>query len=182
MIDTNDIFRKCNICKKFDDITSFPEKNKRYYYFHGDQLVFFDQVFYLNITNDTNEILFVFRKKSFIDNDPIVASAIIHSTEFPKIPQNINQLNLEKSETDIKVIDILEPKHQNMTNDSIRKKIGSINIKLSTVAPIPESNEKKNPGPTFPNKPVKIDLFNNNDEDQLIEEPKYNSYTEYMLF
>lgn len=115
-----------NVIRDSDDfrisVTSFPEKNKHYYYFHGNQLVFFDQVFYLNITNDTNEILFVFRKKSFIDNDPIVASAIIHSTEFPKIPQNISQLNLEKSKTDIKVIDLLEPKHQNMTNDSIRKK------------------------------------------------------------
>lgn len=165
-------------------IQSFPEKQKQYHYFRGEQLTFFDQTFSLNITNITEEILLVFRKKNFIDNDPIIASAIIHANEFPKIPQKIEQLNLEKSETDIIKIDIFEPRHQNEPADK-RKIIGAFDVKMSTTVPIPESKDKKIDNSHFPTIQPKVELFNkssSSDENGFIDEPKYNSYTEYILF
>lgn len=95
----------------------------------------------------------------------------------------MNQLNSEITDTVMQTINILEPNQEKkMPNNWERKAISSISFKLAT----PFSETKINSmSPLFPAYLPKIDLFKNiNDENtkNLIEEPKYKSYMEYILF
>lgn len=156
-------------------ITSMPERVKQYFYFHGKEINNTDHVFSLNITNKTEEIIVVFRRKDFIENDPIVASTIIHNTEFPKIPQNINDLSSDKKITPIKTVKILEPNHKQKKNpNKERKVIGKMKVQLSLTVPFLENEESNNNN-------SKTFLLMGKKEEVTIG-PKYNNYMEYMLF
>lgn len=159
-------------------ITSMPERNKQYYFIQGKKLDSFDHIFKLNITNKTEEIIIVLRKKDFIENDPIVASTVIHSEDFPEIPQNIDQLGWERKSTDIKTIDILEPRHRHDSVDKDRKTIGQLKAQMKIILPLPSKNKESTKNNNKLN-----EIFNSNGSDGGIssEKPKFNSYTEYLL-
>ena len=156
-------------------ITSKPDKRKHYYYFSGKQFQSPDLICHLNITNMANEIIIVFRKKNFIEGHPIIGSAIIESCNLPKIPQNINQLSIEKKSTDVKNIKILNP--YQLLNNKNKKEIGEMKIQISVIPPDPDSyqSNSKDNNLIIPLK----NLINNNNPSS---EPKCNSYLEYILF
>lgn len=93
-------------------ITTIPEQNNQYYIIQKKEIHYLNHVLAVNITDNTKKIIVVFRKKSFFSKDPIIASTIIHSDDFPKIPHDINPQNLESSTTDIKIMNIYEPFQQ----------------------------------------------------------------------
>ena len=166
-----------NLIKDTDNIrvsiTSIPEKAKQYFYFQGKEMNSIDHIFDLNITNKTEEVIIVFRRKDFLENDPILASTIIHRSDFPLIPQNINDLSSDKKITPIRTIKILEPNHKhNQEQNKQRKTIGKMKAQLSLTVPFPEESDNKKTNNIF-------QLIKNDEE---LIEPKYNSYTEYMLF
>lgn len=97
-------------------ITTIPEQNNQYYIIQKKEIHYLNHVITVNITENTQKVIIVFRKKSFFSKDPIIASTIIHSDEFPKIPHDINQQNLDSSTTDVKIMNIYEPfQHKNKT-------------------------------------------------------------------
>lgn len=82
-------------------ITTIPEENKQSFIIEANKMNYVHHFFTVNITDQTKKIIFVFRKKSFIQSDPIIASTVIHANEFPK------SLN-DQANTEIKTINIYE--------------------------------------------------------------------------
>ena len=58
-------------------ITTLPEKNKEAFVTEARQMNFVHHFFTINVTDQTQKIIFVFRKIEFFD-DPIIASTIVH--------------------------------------------------------------------------------------------------------
>ena len=83
-------------------ITTIPEENKQHFTLDNRKMDKIHHFFTVNITKNTKKIIFVFRKKSFINSDPIIASTIIQSAEFPK---SID----DPSSNEIKTFTIFEP-------------------------------------------------------------------------
>lgn len=83
-------------------ITTIPEECKQSFFINAKDIHHCHHFFTVNITNQTKKIIVVFRKKSIIQNDPIIASTIIHSNEFPKSKD-------DSQNSDVKRIDIYEP-------------------------------------------------------------------------
>lgn len=158
-------------------ITSKPDRRKKYFYFNGKQFLNSDLICSFNITNETKEIDIVFRKKNFIEGHPIIGSTVINSNNLPKIPQNINQLSIGKKSTDIQIIKISEEIQMqfNKINHS-KKAIGEMKVQISVVPPYPDSVrhvEKDNN--------AIMQFINLMVNDEILKEPKYNSYIEYIL-
>lgn len=171
-----------NMIKEIDEIrmsiTSKPDKRKKYFYFNGKQFLNNDLICSLNITNESNEIYIVFRKKNFIEGHPIIGSAIISSNDLPKIPQNINQLSIDKKETDIKTISILKSfEPHNKDFNTKKNTIGEMKVQISVIPPTPNTNQYNSKDNNI-NMLFKDLLTESND----IIEPKCNSYIEYILF
>ena len=92
----------------------------------------------MNITDETKKIIFVFRKKSFFQNDPIIASTIINSNEFPKSPN-------DQTNTELRTVNIYES-IQKIKNfgykypyDS-RRVFGQMQIQLSLTEAFPSES------------------------------------------
>lgn len=171
-----------NLIKEIDDIrmsiTTKPDKRKQYFYFNGKQFLNNDLVCTLNITNEANEIYIVIRKKNFIEGHPIIGSTIINSNNLPKIPQSINQLSIDKKETDIitlKILNSFEPHNNDFYSN--RNIIGEMKVQISVIPPKPNTNHFNSKDNNI--KVLFKDLITESDE---IIEPKYNSYIEYILF
>lgn len=101
-------------------ITTVPELNKDAFVVDYKMMDHVHHFFTVNITEETKKIIFVFRKKSFFHNDPIIASTIIHSDAFPK--ENDSN-NLE-----VKTVNILEPV---VSGKKDRQTLGQMNIQFS---------------------------------------------------
>ena len=66
-------------------ITTYPEKNKQAFTINAKQMYKAHHLFTANITEQTTKVVFIFRKKNYLQGDPIIATASISSNEFPKL-------------------------------------------------------------------------------------------------
>lgn len=82
-------------------ITTVPDDTKQAFIINASKIHNIHHQFTVNISDKTKKIIFVFRKKNSLQEDPIIASTIIHSYEFPR-PNEIR-------DTEIKKFNILEP-------------------------------------------------------------------------
>ena len=135
-------------------ITTFPEENKQHFYVKGKKINTSNHVFSLNITNKTDKIVMVFRKKNPLGDDPIIASATIHLKKFTELP--IEQITCGTQMTDVKILDIYYPlqkqiqeeQSKEQTNGTAnknmkRKVLGQMEIQLSFSTPYLNSNKEK---------------------------------------
>ncbi|KAK8889100.1 hypothetical protein M9Y10_033844 [Tritrichomonas musculus] len=159
-----------NLLQKNDklrvSITTLPEGNKQAFIIDAKKLSNIHHFFTVNITDKTRKIIFVFRKKSFIQNDPIIASTIVHANLFPNLQD-------DKLNTEMKAINILEPLHGARDADNFnpqqRKVIGHMYIQMSLTNEFPDQNyntryqysQTKNK-----NSYAKMDSYSNVDENQ----------------
>lgn len=117
------------ICNQRDkirvNITTIPEENKDSFEISAKQIHNAHHFFSVNITDQTKKIIFVFRRKSFLQNDPIIASTIVHSNEFPKS---------KNKTTEIKRINLFEPLVNmpgSLNSNENRKIFGQMQIQMT---------------------------------------------------
>lgn len=166
-----------NLIKDKDDvrvsITTMPDETKQHFSLHGKKMNCSNHVFSLNITNQTKHIILVFRKKTLLSDNPIIGSVTIHTKDFPKIPQSVNQLCSGLVTTDIKNVNIYYPLQKQMkemelqsdhymSQDEMRKQmkrkvLGQMQIQLSFTAPY--SSVKTDNNKRYKN--TNLDLKNN---------------------
>ena len=106
-------------------ITTLPEHNKQSFKISGKEISQFYHVFTVDITEKTEDILLVFRKKKTLENSPIIGSTTIHLSS--------------QKEQDIQILNIYEPRqHMNepknklepYTNKTNRQIIGQMKIQF----------------------------------------------------
>lgn len=118
-IDMFSLELKKNIIQNDDtiriSITALPERSKKNITFEAPYLKKVRPSFSVNINEKTEKILIVFRKKKFSDNDPILGSIVIPKGEFPT---NFDDI----ANTELKLIDLLEPL-QHLTDKCVNRKI-----------------------------------------------------------
>ena len=69
-------------------ITTIPEKNKQAFIIEAKKIDNVHHVFSVNITDQTKKVFFVFRKKSYFQGDPIIASVMIDFKDLPNLLDN----------------------------------------------------------------------------------------------
>ena len=157
-----------NVIKDHEEIrvsiTTMPEEKKQHFKMHAKKMENSNHIFAINITNQTKKVIMVFRKKSLLYNDPIIASTIIHQSDFPKLPQGMHVFNSDPISTDIKTLDIYYPLQKQIremrehvhdykfpaqptdqTSRINRKVLGKMQIQMSFTTPYPDldtENEK----------------------------------------
>lgn len=129
-------------------ITTFPEENKQHFEVKGKKIYCTNHVFALNITNQTDKIVLVFRKKSVLNENPIIASATLHLKKFVNLP--IKEITTGMTSTDVKILDVYYPLQKQLqeeerkkgtTNNSQmkRKVLGQMEVQLSFTTPYLQS-------------------------------------------
>ncbi|KAK8857388.1 hypothetical protein M9Y10_015793 [Tritrichomonas musculus] len=142
-------------------VTTIPEGNKQHFKIKGKKICSSNHVFSLNITNKTDRIVIVFRKKTALKDDPIIASATIHLKDFAELP--IQEITSGTTNTDVKILDIYYPlqkqiheeqkanERQNLpiqNNTEMKKQIkrkvlGQMEVQLSFTTPYLKSEQEK---------------------------------------
>lgn len=161
-------------------ITTMPDESKQHFSLHGKKMNCSNHVFSLNITNKTKHIIMVFRKKTFLSENPIIGSVTIHTKDFPKIPRSVDQLCSGIINTDVKKVNIYYPLQKQIkefeqqssvpqSEEEIKKQIkrkvlGQMQIQLSFTAPYSNVNTDK--------------IKKEKSESKKNAEPKKNSKTE----
>lgn len=116
-------------------ITSLPEEKKQAFIIDAKEVNDIHHFFNINITDKTQKIIFVFRKKSFLHSDPIIASTIVGADKLPKMRNS-------SANTEIKQINIFEPvarsNNNNYNLNESRKVIGQMQIQMSLENAFPE--------------------------------------------
>lgn len=134
-------------------ITTMPEENKQHYHLHGKKMYCTNHVFSLNITNKTKKVIMVFRKKQFFSEDPIIASTIIHSSDFPTLPEGMEHFDSDPISTEVKTLNIYYPLQKQIqeerakgenTKQMVRKILGQMQVQLSFTAPYTTITKEKN--------------------------------------
>lgn len=131
-------------------ITTMPDEVKENFSIKGKKVHESSHIFSLNITNITDKIVIVFRKKTFLKDNPIIASTTINLKEFPEFPKEmINEGTIKSS---IKTVNVYYPLQKQMKeekqkgeqNEHFQRKIlGEIRIQMAFSAPLVLSKEKK---------------------------------------
>lgn len=88
-------------------ITTLPEQVKQNFTIPAREMLHPRHAFQAGITQNTQKIIFVFRKKSFLDGDPIIASTTLNAKDFPKIILRPNEID----ECPVQTLNIYEPIH-----------------------------------------------------------------------
>lgn len=147
-------------------ITTFPEKNKQAFIVNAKNNSNIDHIFSVNISEQTTKVLFVFRKKNFILNDPIVSSTMIYLKDLPALSSN-------SYNTDPIFINLYENLHnQPNKNFSERRIIGLMKLHFSiTDDALERSNQTNKNTKEF----SKLNIFNFNNEN-------YNQNKQDMIF
>lgn len=118
-------------------ITTLPEQNKEAFVIEAKQMFCVHHFFTVNITEKTEKIIFVFRKKGFFE-DPIIASKTISSSELPKSNENKN--------TEMKTYEIYEPlqneQNRRKSNEN-RRVFGEMKIQFSLTTAFPTFDKKQ---------------------------------------
>lgn len=116
-------------------ITTLPEKKKEAFVTEARQMNFVHHFFTINVTDQTQKIIFVFRKIEFFD-DPIIASTILHAEDLPtRNPTNVG----------MKTIKIFEPvQNEDNNKNKVRRIFGEMEIQMSLTTAFPTFDESKN--------------------------------------
>lgn len=130
-------------------ITTLPGEQKQAFSFEAKNMKTTRPFFSVKINDKTEKILIVMRKKSFSQKDPIIASTVIKSGQFPVKFNDITN-------TEMKTINLLESlQHSNKKNTKScgnRKIVGKFDIQFSLTQELPyqskntimQFNKKKN--------------------------------------
>lgn len=163
-------------------ITTLPEEKKQHFRINPKYINNINHSFSVNITKKTKKIVFVFRRKNFLRNDPIIASTIITDDEIPKSIGDTNN-------TELKTIFIFEPlskirkenrefgkcyTSKNNINSN-RRIVGQMNIQFQLTDPFPEQeyhNKSKKNGHNF--KKTGYEKMKNNEN--IEANAQYNNY------
>ncbi len=125
-------------------------KKKQHFYVKGKKINASNHVFSLNITNKTDKIVMVFRKKNPLGDDPIIASATIHLKKFTELP--IEQITSGTQMTDVRILDLFYPLQKQIEEEQTkcaankqmrRKVVGQMEVQLSFSSPYLNSNKEK---------------------------------------
>lgn len=117
-------------------ITTLPNNSKQKFTIKGKKMDSVDHIFSLNITKETEKIVFVFRKKKMFSGNPMVASSTI------KIKDFIN--STEDGNSEVKIVNLYYPLQMQMQEEMKknghrtqfkRKIIGKMQIQLSFTSP-----------------------------------------------
>lgn len=112
-------------------LTTFPEEQKFNTTFEVKNIKTAFPSFTVNVSDRTEKILIVFRKKLVVQRDPIIASAVITNEDFPKFAN-------DSFEPVIRALDIYEPRKkslnkENSKTDPRRKVLGKLMVKLALI-------------------------------------------------
>lgn len=115
-----------SLVKNGDDIrvsiTTLPNQQKQYFIVKAKNMDDINFDFTVNITPATEKIIVVFRKKSFLLNDPIIASTIIRREDFPSTAFKEDDQETSSIRTEVKVMNIFEPIQKNRTSEKANKR------------------------------------------------------------
>ena len=119
-------------------ITTIPEERKEAFVIEASKMKDVHHFFTVNVDKNTQKIIFVFRKKSFLNNDPIIASTVVRNDE---LPQSANDTN----NTEMKTINIFEPisgDKKSFYSPQNRKVFGQMHIQFTPTEPFPAPSFK----------------------------------------
>ena len=125
-------------------ITTFPEQNKEAFITEAKQMFCVHHFFTVNVSEKTEKIVLVFRKKGIFD-DPIIASATIHSKDVALTKRN--------STTEMKTFNIYEPVQN---GHKIRQVYGEMQVQLSLTSAFPTFEKKQINDNKNNNKTIKV--------------------------
>lgn len=123
-------------------ITTTPEKRKQHFHIKGKNMNSPNHAFKLNINNETKRIVVIFRKRTILPYNPVIASTTIHLSEFTDMPKE--SIASSKIDSDIKILNIYYPlqkqiNHQNncqlQNQKTNRKVLGQMQVQLSFAPP-----------------------------------------------
>lgn len=131
-------------------ITTLPDEKKQHFSITPKNIGNVHHFFTVNISSETIKILFVFRRKNFIQADPIIASTVIKEDQLPK---SLNDTN----NTEVKSISLLEPiqkiRKENKGKEEVekninmqRKIVGTMDVQFELTDPFPEEKIHKKVG------------------------------------
>ncbi|KAK8872197.1 hypothetical protein M9Y10_007961 [Tritrichomonas musculus] len=130
-----------NLYQKNDKIrvsaTTYPEQNKDAFIVECQKMNYVHHFFTIRVTEKTERIIFVFRRKSFLHSDPIIASTIVYAKDFPS-PNNSKNM-------EIKTMYIYEPVKSGNKN---RKIFGEMQVQFSVAEASPTETTAINFGIT----------------------------------
>lgn len=167
-----------NVIKSKDkiriSITTKPENIKQHFKIKGKKMCKSNYVFSLNITNQTKRIVMVFRKKNFLNEDPIIASTIIYTSSLPKIKRELSH----PINTQVKNYNIYYPISKQMREQQVngfeetkkedikRKVLGQMQVQFTFNSPY---------------KNIKVDN-NKKDKSKIIKHKKDDMKKDYAKF
>ena len=112
-------------------ITTFPEKNKEAFITETKQMKHVHHFFTVNISKETEKIIFVFRKVGIFD-DSIIASTTISNRDFA---------TEDKKACEMKNINLYEPVQNGHKHREI---YGDMQVQFSLTSAFPTFNNKEN--------------------------------------
>ena len=112
-------------------ITTYPEQNKEAFVTEAKQMFCIHHFFTVNVSEKTEKIVFVFRKKGFFE-DTIIASTIIHSEDVALTKRN--------KTTEMKTFNIYEPVQN---GHKIRQVYGEMQVQFSLTSAFPTFEKKQ---------------------------------------
>lgn len=151
-------------------ITTLPDGQKQAMTFDTKKIYAAHPSFTVNFSEITEKIVIVFRRKSMLSNDHIIASTVINSDEFPQLFKDAESIEMRR-------INIYEPvQHMSKDNNKVvknltdRKIVGKMEIQLSLCERFERQNNnlnnqfysKNNNNKQFPKM---NSLLNNNKDD-----------------
>ncbi|KAK8845870.1 hypothetical protein M9Y10_020796 [Tritrichomonas musculus] len=173
-------------------ITTIPEENKQHFTIKGKKMNSSNHVFSLNITDKTDKIVMVFRKKTVLGDNPIIASTTLHLKKFVNLP--LEKITSGSKMTDVKILDIYYPlqkqiheeqqvsfqSKEDIKKQMKRKILGQMEVQLSFTTPYLNSDKeksKKKEKKTISKKMNKSHKQKTNGEyEQITDENGYMSY------
>lgn len=119
-------------------ITTIPEEKKQNFIIDPKDIGNAHKYFTVNISDQTKKILFIFRRKSLLQADPIIASTIIRREQFPSMKSS-------KESKTITLFEKISKKKKENVEDEIdsnlnknKKSVGQMNVQLELADPFPE--------------------------------------------
>lgn len=136
-------------------ITTMPDGRKQHFYLKGKKMYCSNHVFSINITNQTKNIIMVFRKKVFLSENPIIASKTIHLREYDCFPKQPIETGMISSE--VRSVNIYYPlqkqKEEEVGNENFvckeneksfkRKILGQMELQLTFTPPYEVDKKEK---------------------------------------
>lgn len=111
-------------------ITAMPDGIKQHFNIKGKLMDYTNHLFSLNITNQTTKIVMVFRKKTILKDNPIIASTTIDLKNIKEMPTK--QITKGMIDTEIKTVNLYYPlqKQQKEEHEKNVKRVILGNMKM----------------------------------------------------